>query len=191
LTSKSRDIHDVTDAQRAAKIFVASHALKRLPFCAETCSASMTRRAISLVIVFRRELTAILRMTSRIPPPSMEEARPRRSPAKRHLRFNQQYHFLVLNLRYEQEPDVPRCAFSRRTDDEVRADAAYRQLYTALRHATIAGQLKPGMRLPSTRALAEDLKLSRTTVIAAYAQLRAEGYLEGKVDRDAHHRRAS
>lgn len=64
---------------------------------------------------------------------------------------------------------------------EAAPTAAYRQLYTALRHATIAGQLKPGMRLPSTRALAEDLKLSRTTVIAAYAQLRAEGYLEGKV----------
>jgi GntR family transcriptional regulator/MocR family aminotransferase len=39
------------------------------------------------------------------------------------------------------------------------------------------GRLKPGTVLPSTRALARDLHLSRGTVVEAYGQLVAEGYL--------------
>ncbi|HEY7127008.1 MAG TPA: PLP-dependent aminotransferase family protein [Ktedonobacterales bacterium] len=57
----------------------------------------------------------------------------------------------------------------------------YRQLYDGLRRAILAGQLRPGVRLPSTRALAGELNLSRNTVMSAYLQLFAEGYLEGKV----------
>ncbi len=57
----------------------------------------------------------------------------------------------------------------------------YRQLYEGLRRAILAGQLRPGVRLPSTRALAGELNLSRNTVMSAYLQLFAEGYLEGKV----------
>ncbi|HWS55899.1 MAG TPA: winged helix-turn-helix domain-containing protein, partial [Pyrinomonadaceae bacterium] len=56
----------------------------------------------------------------------------------------------------------------------------YRQLYEALRRAILAGQLKPGARLPSTRELAEDLRVSRNTVMNAYEQLLAEGYVEGQ-----------
>src|SRR3954470_15478203 len=41
-----------------------------------------------------------------------------------------------------------------------------------------AGSLGPGARLPSTRALAAEWGVSRTTVTAAYEQLLAEGYLE-------------
>src|SRR3954447_18410488 len=41
-----------------------------------------------------------------------------------------------------------------------------------------AGSLGPGARLPSTRALAAEWGVSRTTVTAAYEQLMAEGYLE-------------
>ena len=37
-----------------------------------------------------------------------------------------------------------------------------------------------GMKLPSTRALAEELNISRNTVLNAYRQLLTEGYLEGK-----------
>ena len=40
------------------------------------------------------------------------------------------------------------------------------------------GVYRPGARLPSTRALAADWGVSRTTVTAAYEQLIAEGYLE-------------
>ena len=57
----------------------------------------------------------------------------------------------------------------------------HRQLYRALREAILTGQLKPGIRLPSTRALAQDLGVSRNTISNAYDQLITEGYLESKV----------
>ena len=57
----------------------------------------------------------------------------------------------------------------------------YRQLYFALREAILAGRLAPGTRLPATRALAEELKMSRNTVLAAFDQLVAEGYIESRV----------
>src|SRR5215813_11923448 len=55
----------------------------------------------------------------------------------------------------------------------------YRQLYTHLRTAILSGRLKHGAKLPSTRALAAELNVSRNTVLTAYEQLLAEGYLEG------------
>ncbi|MEP5930190.1 MAG: PLP-dependent aminotransferase family protein, partial [Nitratireductor sp.] len=57
----------------------------------------------------------------------------------------------------------------------------YRQLYEALRVAILAGRLRPGGRLPSSRMLAGELGVGRNTVLAAYEQLAAEGYLEGQV----------
>jgi GntR family transcriptional regulator / MocR family aminotransferase len=54
----------------------------------------------------------------------------------------------------------------------------YRQLYEWFRRAIVAGQLKPGQRVPSTRNLAAELKISRIPVSSAYEQLGAEGYLE-------------
>ena len=57
----------------------------------------------------------------------------------------------------------------------------YRQLYDRLRRAILAGQLAPGTRLQSTREMAEELGVSRNTVVNAYEQLLAEGYLEGQV----------
>ncbi len=57
----------------------------------------------------------------------------------------------------------------------------YRQLYEGLRRAILSGMLPAGTRLPSTRALAAELGVSRTTVVAAFDGLLAEGYLEGKV----------
>jgi GntR family transcriptional regulator/MocR family aminotransferase len=56
-----------------------------------------------------------------------------------------------------------------------------RQLYDELRAAVLSGRLAHGARLPSTRTLALDLKVSRNTVTGAFDQLLAEGYLEGKV----------
>jgi GntR family transcriptional regulator / MocR family aminotransferase len=57
----------------------------------------------------------------------------------------------------------------------------HRQLYEGLREAILTRRLAPGMRLPSTRTLARELGLSRYTVVDAFRQLSAEGYLEGKV----------
>ena len=66
----------------------------------------------------------------------------------------------------------------------VRADGGrplYRQLYDALRAAILDGRLARGHRLPSTRHLAVQLGVSRNTVLGAFDQLLAEGYLEGRV----------
>ncbi|MFA5702408.1 MAG: PLP-dependent aminotransferase family protein [Advenella sp.] len=52
------------------------------------------------------------------------------------------------------------------------------QLAASLRRAISTGELKAGERLPSTRALADSMGLSRGTVTEAYEQLRAEGLLE-------------
>src|SRR5690554_3450950 len=55
------------------------------------------------------------------------------------------------------------------------------QLVRELREAVLSGRLAPRFRLPPTRLLARDLGVSRNTVLAAFEQLSAEGYLEGKV----------
>jgi GntR family transcriptional regulator / MocR family aminotransferase len=54
------------------------------------------------------------------------------------------------------------------------------QLYQGLRRAIVSRQLMGGTRLPSSRALAGQLHLSRTTVVEVYQQLLLEGYLEGR-----------
>src|SRR5882762_9977631 len=54
----------------------------------------------------------------------------------------------------------------------------YRQLYDWFRTAIIDGQMRPGQRVPSTRSLATELKISRIPVLNAYEQLLAEGYFE-------------
>src|SRR5215510_8256110 len=56
----------------------------------------------------------------------------------------------------------------------------YQALYSHMRAAILSGELKSGMKMPSTRALANDLNISRNTVLNAYRQLLAEGYLEGR-----------
>jgi GntR family transcriptional regulator / MocR family aminotransferase len=54
------------------------------------------------------------------------------------------------------------------------------QLVAQLREALADGRLATGERLPSTRALAGLLGVSRTVVTGAYAQLFAEGWIEGR-----------
>ncbi|RVX44009.1 GntR family transcriptional regulator/MocR family aminotransferase [Nonomuraea polychroma] len=54
------------------------------------------------------------------------------------------------------------------------------QLADWLRRAMLDGALAPGERLPSTRALAAQLEVSRTVVTEAYQQLYAEGWLDGR-----------
>ena len=53
----------------------------------------------------------------------------------------------------------------------------YRRVYLALKGKIRDGGLGPAARVPSTRALARDLRVSRNTVLLAYEQLAAEGYL--------------
>ncbi|HEY9131176.1 MAG TPA: PLP-dependent aminotransferase family protein [Dyella sp.] len=57
----------------------------------------------------------------------------------------------------------------------------YAQLTRAMKSAILSGRLSAGSRLPPTRQLARELTLSRITVLAAYEQLRAEGFIEGRV----------
>ena len=59
-----------------------------------------------------------------------------------------------------------------------------RQLAQALRGAVRQGDLKPGEALPSTRALAASLRVARGTVIEAFEQLIAEGFLESQPGAD-------
>ncbi|WP_235910259.1 PLP-dependent aminotransferase family protein, partial [Goekera deserti] len=54
------------------------------------------------------------------------------------------------------------------------------QLADGLRRATVGGSLRPGDRLPSTRELATVLGVSRTVTAAAYDQLLAEGWVQGR-----------
>ena len=55
------------------------------------------------------------------------------------------------------------------------------QLYQALRERVLDGRLCSGTRLPATRDLAAVLGLSRNSVVRAYDQLYAEGYIESRV----------
>ena len=55
------------------------------------------------------------------------------------------------------------------------------QLTRALKHALDSGLLSQGSRLPPTRFMSQQMGLSRNTVLAAYEQLRVEGYLDGRV----------
>jgi GntR family transcriptional regulator / MocR family aminotransferase len=64
--------------------------------------------------------------------------------------------------------------------DRSRPRGLRAQLERSLREAIRAGRLRPGVRLPSTRALAGDLQITRGVVIAAYDQLAAEGYLTSR-----------
>jgi GntR family transcriptional regulator/MocR family aminotransferase len=54
----------------------------------------------------------------------------------------------------------------------------HQQLYDALRQAILTGRCMPRQKLPSTRALAKLLQVSRSTVTQSYDRLFSEGYLE-------------
>jgi len=63
--------------------------------------------------------------------------------------------------------------------DETRP--LHRQIYEEIQGLILSGRLGRGARLPSSRALAAELGVSRNTVAAAFDQLLAEGYIEGRV----------
>ena len=56
----------------------------------------------------------------------------------------------------------------------------YEALYRCIRGDILSGALAPGERLPSKRALAQNLEVSKITVETAYAQLLAEGYIRAQ-----------
>ena len=68
---------------------------------------------------------------------------------------------------------IPPITLDRREDRPI-----YRQLYDWFRTAIIEGKVRPGQRLPSTRSMAAELRISRISVFSAYEQLQSEGYLE-------------
>lgn len=56
----------------------------------------------------------------------------------------------------------------------------FRQIYLQMRAAVLSRRLGPGTKLPATRGLAAELGVARSSVIAAYEQLLAEGYVAGR-----------
>lgn len=64
--------------------------------------------------------------------------------------------------------------------DEKSEAPLYRQIYETVRRSILSGEFQSGRQLPATRQLAKQLGVSRLTVINAYEQLYAEGYLESR-----------
>src|SRR5690349_8715128 len=64
--------------------------------------------------------------------------------------------------------------------DSSSEEPLHRQLYNELRTAILGGRLPTGCRLPASRELAQVTGLSRNTVLSAYDQLIAEGYIDSR-----------
>jgi GntR family transcriptional regulator/MocR family aminotransferase len=67
--------------------------------------------------------------------------------------------------------------------DRTSATPLAEQIYATVRSAVEGRRLLPGTPLPSSRALAEDLGVARSTVTLAFEHLRKEGYIEGSAGR--------
>ncbi len=64
--------------------------------------------------------------------------------------------------------------------DPQSSESLRSQLIQAIQAAIFASQLPPGQKLPSSRNLAQQLGISRSTVTSVYDELLAEGYLESR-----------
>ena len=64
--------------------------------------------------------------------------------------------------------------------ERTRGRPLFIQLYSEICRLILTRRLTSGTKLPGSRALAADLELSRTTVLSAYEQLEAEGYIEAR-----------
>ncbi|MGC2658962.1 MAG: PLP-dependent aminotransferase family protein [Bryobacteraceae bacterium] len=64
--------------------------------------------------------------------------------------------------------------------DRNAAKPLHRQIYDAYRANIVGRSLSAGQQIPSTRALSDELGISRIPVLNAYAQLLAEGYFESR-----------
>ncbi|WP_434559588.1 PLP-dependent aminotransferase family protein [Pseudomonas sp. Z5-35] len=76
---------------------------------------------------------------------------------------------------------VPPLSFNPAGIELDRGQGLSRQLYQALRARVLDGRLASGTRLPASRDLATALSISRNSVVRAYDQLYAEGFIEGRV----------
>ncbi|WP_456749190.1 GntR family transcriptional regulator [Bradyrhizobium sp. USDA 4341] len=63
---------------------------------------------------------------------------------------------------------------------DLSAASLQNQVFKQIHGLIVSGRLKPGARLPGTRALSEQLGVSRNTIILAYETLTSEGYLESR-----------
>ena len=64
------------------------------------------------------------------------------------------------------------------SSDRSRTYPRYAHVADKLRAAIVGGRLRPGARLPSERALAEEFDVSRATIVSAFHLLRGEGLIE-------------
>lgn len=67
--------------------------------------------------------------------------------------------------------------------DREAEEPIYRQLIRTIKMQIESGALPSGTRLPASRELAQSLRISRISVVNAYAELRAEGYLSAHAGR--------
>ncbi|QHM70999.1 PLP-dependent aminotransferase family protein [Mixta intestinalis] len=73
--------------------------------------------------------------------------------------------------------DVIKHAFSQRDEGKL-----HKRLYSAICRSILDGSLRPAVRMPPSRDLAEELGLSRNTVLRVYEQLQAEGYISTRTN---------
>lgn len=78
-------------------------------------------------------------------------------------------------------PVIPSMSFDPAGIALDRRQGLTRQLYDALRQRVLDGRLVSGTRLPATRDMAAALSISRNSVVRAYDQLYAEGFIESRV----------
>jgi GntR family transcriptional regulator/MocR family aminotransferase len=64
--------------------------------------------------------------------------------------------------------------------DSRRRVSLQQQIYESIRQGILGGLLSPGSRLPSSRAVAQDLSVARMTAVLAFEQLIAEGYITSR-----------
>ena len=64
--------------------------------------------------------------------------------------------------------------------DPSAAPALFEQIYETLRQRIVSGHIEAGSRLPPSRSFAEELGVSRTTIVTAYDQLIAEGFVQSR-----------
>ncbi|MBV8116216.1 MAG: PLP-dependent aminotransferase family protein [Silvibacterium sp.] len=64
--------------------------------------------------------------------------------------------------------------------DRNNSQPLHSQVYRSLRNAIATGVLRPGQRVPSSRAMSAELNVSRITILDAYEQLLAEGYFKSR-----------
>ena len=80
-------------------------------------------------------------------------------------------------MQQENPPEIALLSLGVSRSEEV---PAYQQIHEQIRRLILEQRLAGGLRLPSSRALAEQLGVSRTTATAAYDELVAEGYVQSR-----------